>query len=357
VDEESGGSLLNSGWRHGVPENDFGLQAHSGTQCWATNLKGEQVDLAISDLISPAIDLTQGNRATLSFWHYYDFQERSELLDIEAGQLELSTNNGASWTPLYAVSEEQSFDWEEVELDLSLFVGQVIRLRWNYQMFSFDPFPRPGWLLDDVTVRVSTEPTGVLVISNNLAQATCTVSGPVTRQVVGSLGRLTNAPPGTYTVQWSPVLFYQAPAAQTRQLAVGEPLVFAGTYTFTDANANGLSDAWESLYFGEVSSEHPPGMDSDGDGASDEQEFLAGTHPLRPTSVLALSEPRVQPNRTVRFEWPSALGREYRLEISNDLLTWQAASENVRGTGATLAATLPALDPRLPYYFRVRVVP
>ncbi|MDD3179012.1 MAG: fibronectin type III domain-containing protein [Opitutaceae bacterium] len=44
-----------------------------------------------------------------------------------------------------------------------------------------------------------------------------------------------------------------------------------------DTNQNGISDAWEMQYFGNLS--HTGGADSDSDGLSDIQEFLNGTNP------------------------------------------------------------------------------
>ena len=73
--------------------------------------------------------------------------------------------------------------------------------------------------------------------------------------------------------------------------------------------------------------------------------------------MLRLSLPQMQANGTVRFDWPTVVGRSYRLETSIDLRAWQAVSEATRATGDPLSATLPALDPQLPYFFRVVVTP
>jgi hypothetical protein len=102
---------------------------------------------------------------------------------------------------------------------------------------------------------------------------------------------------------------------------------------------------------------HLAETDTDGDGASDWSEFLAGTNPKDPQSSLWLNGPQFQPNRTVRFTWPSAPGREYRFEVSDDLSTWLPVGEPQRGTGQSLSQVLPALDPRLSYFFRVSVTP
>jgi hypothetical protein len=97
-DDETGESLLNTTWQFGTPSNRYGIQAHSGTNCWGTNLGGQAVDTAIADLLSPAIDLRGGNTARLKFRTWYDTTERSDLLDFELCQVAISTNNGAQWS-------------------------------------------------------------------------------------------------------------------------------------------------------------------------------------------------------------------------------------------------------------------
>jgi hypothetical protein len=73
--------------------------------------------------------------------------------------------------------------------------------------------------------------------------------------------------------------------------------------------------------------------------------------------VLSLSLPKELPNRTVELKWPTTEGREYVLELSTDLKLWQPFAPPARGDGETMTVTLPALDPRLTYLFRVRVQP
>lgn len=357
VDDETGQSLLDSGWEYGVPENPEGIAANSGSKCWATNLKGNLVSLAISDLVSPAVDLTRGNSATLTFWQYYDFTERSELLDIEVGQMAISTNNGATWKPLYEVSSDISFGWEEVEIDLSKYAGHVVRFMWDYQMFSFDAYPRPGWFLDDISVTVSTVPSGRLVVTNNIAQAAFTIAGPLTLDASGPVFQLTNAPVGQYTVTWLPVPFYQTPQPQTNSLDADSLVAFTGIYSFPDLNGNELSDLFEEHYFHAVNPQHPPDTDSDGDGLTDYGEFAAGTDPTDPWSVLSMISAEIQPNRTVHVRWRTTPGHVYRLLLSTNLTDWLYASPWTRASSTNSSTTLPPLTGSPAYFFKVETVP
>lgn len=362
-DDDGGGELSGTGWRWGVPENVAGVEALSGENVWATNLKGDDIDFGISDLISPAIYLGGGNRATLRFWQYYDFSvaggsEEDPFGDfvLEAAQVALSTDNGATWKDLYFVDGEVSADWEEVEVDLTKYLGSVVRLRFNYQLFAFNPSPRLGWLLDDIAIEMNSVPESALSVSNNLMQASFVLTGPATVTGEGMTLR-TNVPPGEYVITWQPVPHYTTPAPQTNVLSIGTPLTFTGRYTFADANANAISDAWETQHFGTVTPGYTGQADADGDGVSDAVEWQTGTNPVEATSRLVLEEPTQLLDGRLRFEWNTATGREYAFETSNDLETWLPAAARVRATGAPLSVTLPALDPRLPFFFRVLVTP
>ena len=368
TDDGSGDTLSANGWDFGVPVNGFGVTAHSGTNVWATNLKGDSIDYAVTDLISPAISLVGGNQATLKFWQNYDFTSASaggtednpfgDVL-VEAGQVALSTDNGATWNDLYTVQNDLSDGWEQVEVEVTRFVGNVVRFRFNYQLFSFNASARLGWLLDDFSVQMNTVASSSLVVSNNLAQASFTIHGPTNLVVAGSGLKLqTNVPAGTYSIAWNPVPYYVTPAPQTNVLGTNvNALVFTGTYTFPDTNGNGISDLWEKAFFGSVNPLYTGRADTDGDGMSDQSEFLAGTNPTDPKSVFQLHPPETLANGTVRLSWDTVPGRAYRLEVSTDFKTWQAVTDLAPATTATLSTTLPALDPHLPYFFRVLVSP
>jgi hypothetical protein len=224
-------------------------------------------------------------------------------------------------------------------------------------MFSFDAFVRPGWLVDDIEVTLEAGGNSELRVTNNLAQAVFTVSGPLRHSDSGRSWILPNAPPGVYVVTWAPVQFYTTPVPQTNTLTTNATLQFMGDYDFADTNTNGISDEWEQTTLGAVTPSHPPETDTDLDGASDLREFLAGTDPAAAASRLEVSDPIIQFNDTVRFEWPSSPGREYQLLVSTDLATWQPLSDLLRGTGDILGVTLPPLDPQVQYFFRVQVIP
>jgi subtilisin family serine protease len=343
-------------WTWGVPNSASGVTAHSGTNVWASNLDGDSIDTADTLLVSPAIDLAGGNLAVLHFWHNYDFSERGEFDIYEFGQVYVSTNNSADWT-LVAEFTDVSADWEEADIDLSPFLGRVVRIGWYYGLFSFDSVARPGWLVDDISVTVTNIVPGTILVTNNLAQPTFALSGPISRLGQGTSLSITNAPAGQYVVTFGDVPYYQTPPPQTNTLATGGSIAFSGIYTFADTNRNGISDAWEQQFFGNVSGVHPPATDTDRDGFSDYAEFTAGTDPTNSTSRLAFSLPTQTTGGALRLTWPSVAGHAYRVDLSTNAIDWTPLSDWIRATSASTSFTTPPLTNSVPYLFRLGVRP
>jgi hypothetical protein len=77
-----------------------------------------------------------------------------------------------------------------------------------------------------------------------------------------------------------------------------------------------LPDAWQLQYFGSTGVD--PLADPDGDGVNNLDEYRAGTHPLDPESLF---EVKVAEDVTggPRLEWPSAAGRRYVIQRSQDI--------------------------------------
>jgi hypothetical protein len=102
-----------------------------------------------------------------------------------------------------------------------------------------------------------------------------------------------------------------------------------------DIDADGLPDSWEQRYFGSLGV--GPGEDSDGDGLSNEEEFLAGTAPNEPTSAPRILEMAVRGSeRMLRFATVS--GKSYRVEKTETLdpPQWGTLYEGLVADGPTL---------------------
>jgi hypothetical protein len=76
-------------------------------------------------------------------------------------------------------------------------------------------------------------------------------------------------------------------------------------------------------------------LDSDGDGASNLAEFLAGTRPDQSNSVLRISSQRQSYGTDLLVN--STRGKTYRFEGASTVTgPWTAIADNLAGTGSSL---------------------
>lgn len=123
-----------------------------------------------------------------------------------------------------------------------------------------------------------------------------------------------------------------------------------------DSDGDGLVDAWELQYFGNLS-QNGSG-DPDGDGQSNAAEQFAGTAPNNGTSVLAVtSVTRTGTNYSVTFN--AVPGKKYAAEYATELNgQWIAIPGTLTATGAseTINGALPTPAPDR-IFIRIRAVP
>lgn len=129
--------------------------------------------------------------------------------------------------------------------------------------------------------------------------------------------------------------------------------------TNPDSNGDGIPDAWGIQYFGQavVSAS----ADSDGDGASNLMEYLAGTDPTSASSVFRPSG--TWSGSAFALDFSTVAGRNYKVWWSVDLSTW-SLHHTVAGSGGQASVGFsPALHdpshatrtgpPR--YFFRIEL--
>jgi glucose/arabinose dehydrogenase len=100
--------------------------------------------------------------------------------------------------------------------------------------------------------------------------------------------------------------------------------------TYVDADNDELPDPWERHYGFSTNAPPVPGHDEDEDGATDEEEFRAGTDPLDSQSALRFDAPQVDGSGLIALSWEGKPGRSYRVEYSeNELASFGVLVSNV----------------------------
>ena len=122
-----------------------------------------------------------------------------------------------------------------------------------------------------------------------------------------------------------------------------------------DSNANGLPDWWEENYFGGRTNADPA-ADSDGDGVTNFQEFRAGTNPTDSTDYLHL-DIRTESGNQIKLSANTVVGRNYRFEYSDDLLSWQQTGPLQVGNGTKAELLDPANGETRARFYRVVILP
>ncbi|MCL4177929.1 MAG: hypothetical protein KJ072_09310 [Verrucomicrobia bacterium] len=96
-----------------------------------------------------------------------------------------------------------------------------------------------------------------------------------------------------------------------------------------DSDGDGLPDAWEQQYFGSPTGANATD-DSDGDGATNLEEFHAGTNPQDEQSRFAVVNIEMM-ETGILVEWSSETGRRYRVKRAASLFVGPEAYETLVG--------------------------
>jgi bacillolysin len=134
---------------------------HSSTSFWANPVSEQETQNTFTTLtFNNPIQIPSSGITTLKFSEWY-FNE-----DDDKGLVEVSTDNGANWTALYTnnrpmgdlpatgVSAFANEGLTPQQLDLTIYSGQTIRLRFRYALgqSNFFLFIQYGWYIDDISI-------------------------------------------------------------------------------------------------------------------------------------------------------------------------------------------------------------
>ena len=127
--------------------------------------------------------------------------------------------------------------------------------------------------------------------------------------------------------------------------------------TIADIDNDGLGDAWEMQHFGNRTAANAT-TNSDGDPASDLDEYRAATFPHDPNDWLQLVSQSLAPSgTTITLRFTTSAVRLYRIESSTDLNVWTTVSPDAftpdAGGVTEKTVTIPAGSSR---FFKVTAI-
>jgi len=161
---ETGGSSwsISGSWSIGKPTSGPN-SGHNSNNCAGTNLSGEYSDYADDWLISPSVYLPvltyPSSQLKLSFWEWFEIES-----DYDYGNVEISTDDGFTWTEID--SRTGGSNWKQTEVDLSSFAGQTIKIAFHFT--SDYSYTYAGWYIDDICIQLEQpEPLGATMVSLN----------------------------------------------------------------------------------------------------------------------------------------------------------------------------------------------
>ena len=133
--------------------------------------------------------------------------------------------------------------------------------------------------------------------------------------------------------------------------------LFVLTLGGVDSEPDGMDDDWEVAFFGNLS--HDGTADTDGDGATDLQEFLAGTDPTNANSVFRVLTVTPAGGGAKTLLWSGNPARSYRAEFKDDLTvaTWTVLSGTISWNGTTASLPDPTAGSATNRYYRVLRLP
>lgn len=115
-----------------------------------------------------------------------------------------------------------------------------------------------------------------------------------------------------------------------------------------DLDGDGLGDLWAAFY---NATGLQPSNDDDGDGATNQEEEIAGTDPLDRLSVFGTHAQLS--SHGLRLSWMAHSGKRYQVELTDDLTTWSPSGSPIQDVSGFTHADVNVPGPRS--FARIRV--
>ena len=126
-----------------------------------------------------------------------------------------------------------------------------------------------------------------------------------------------------------------------------------------DANGNTIPDWWEQWHFGLAAGQGgsvDPNADTDRDGMSNYQEYIAGTDPTTDASVFEMVDPDTGVSSGMGLRWSSVAGKTYDIERCSNLLNgFTVIQSNITATPPFNTFTDTSATSSGVYFYKVKV--
>lgn len=155
-------SGTNDEWERGVPAAPGPASAVSAPNVWGTDLNDTYENSSEYSLVSPAIDLTQVSNALLAYQQWYEIET-----NYDAGYVEITTNDGATWSELGKFSHSTNGkQWSAATFDLHNYLGNTVKIR--FRLKSDSSVKKAGWYIDNFQILGASAPASTASVAPDL---------------------------------------------------------------------------------------------------------------------------------------------------------------------------------------------
>jgi hypothetical protein len=138
----------NDTWQWGVPTTGPAGGAYSGDKVYASNLTGEYKKESYMSLRSPYLAIPAEGAAYLQFKQWVETESRGDVF-VDYAAVRVIKADGTT-DELARYGGGALAEWENVELDLTAYAGQIVRIQ--FFLWSDSSVNKLGWYLDDVAL-------------------------------------------------------------------------------------------------------------------------------------------------------------------------------------------------------------
>jgi bacillopeptidase F (M6 metalloprotease family) len=132
-------------WSFGSPWGMSDLERHSGSYAWSDS-PGSDYDANANTAMTTFVDMRGSITPVLTFWHKYSLEEARDFV-----RLEISTDNGQTWTALRTFTGVETA-WNQERVNLTSYAGHA-HLGIRFRLTSDGANQMDGWFMDDLEIK------------------------------------------------------------------------------------------------------------------------------------------------------------------------------------------------------------